>query len=437
MKTDQGSEPPNLPSPEWVGDGKSQETAILFTNAKTQLEHIHMQHHFVRSQGIVGLRTSVKGEEGFLYDLWSTGEGQQLWFKVPVSPGDELLGEIEREINRRQSSYAKFESKLNKLLADDQGQEEDSSPEAVVAWNGEFREPILRGITWGIQKAELRAIYKGLLFESVPDILQDLEVPIHGHLAAVGFFFGGQGLHMVAASLHFGAKGKRLSQNDVVSKSNRGLAGLKELYGEPSIARPWNGHFFDYRWRSPETLIQFACDGIGGWGVHYRSMKLDEFARDLDEVFAKDFPRWAQSLAYFMRPTPEQIVRLENLRQRMEASEEEFSYYVGGHPVTTRKTLSHYYEQLKKQNPGAPEDDILTQLVLSRCQADLLAGTDLYGHGQTNPDELESRARKLVAEACNLEALTEIFVRDEIRNDIPQAPGYEWAAAELKRILEG
>lgn len=296
MNADRDSRAPNLPSPEWIGDGKSRETAILFTNANSQLEHIGMQRHFVGNRGIA--RGSVEGEQGFIYDVWTTTEGEELWFKVPVSPPEEFMREMERAIKVRQSSYAEFEARLNKRLADDQHQEE-SSRETTVPWKGELREPILQGITWGIEKADLRAIYKGLLYdvraiakslgpdlreiykgpEPVPDCLQDLEMPIHGHMAAGGFFFGSQGLHMVAASLHFGVGEKRLSQKDVLSKSDRVLAELKELYGEPWIAVPYEGQTFNYMWRSQETLIQFAWNGGGGWGVHYRSTSLDEFAR--------------------------------------------------------------------------------------------------------------------------------------------------------------
>jgi hypothetical protein len=436
----------NAPSrpPEWIGDGRSRETAVFFTNARTQLEHIHMQHEFVESRGIVGVRGSVGGEEGFIYDVWSTPGGGQLWFKVPVSPDEEFMEEIKRAIKMRQSSYAEFEARLQKLFADDPGQKEEICGETTVPWNGELRERILSGIRWGIQKADLRAIYKGLLCESAPYIMQDLEMPIHGHLAAAGFFFAGQGLHMVAASLHFEVQEKRLSEKDVLLKSNRILAGLKELYGEPWIAVPWNGRTFDYMWRSQETLLQFAWDGRGGWGVHYRSMKLDEFVRHLEDPLANEMPRWAWYLLEHMRPTPEQIVRLEDLRLRIGEGHEAFYRYIGGHPRTTRKVQYQLYDHLRAQNPRATEEEILELLVFNRHSAALLNGINLFGLAKDEDEVFVRRLKEIVA-GQTLDTLIEMFVREDAKNgassnlpkgrNITLGPDLEWAAAEVDRIL--
>lgn len=144
-------------------------------------------------------------------------------------------------------------------------------------WDGEFKEDVLTGIKWGISKSQLRKAYRhgGELFEPVPDILQDLSMPIHGHEAIGGFSFGQNGLHMLAASLLFEVEGKRLYHRDVLAKSSTILSQLKQTYGEPWISIPWDGRTFQYIWRSDETFVQFAWDGGDGWGIHYRSMKLD------------------------------------------------------------------------------------------------------------------------------------------------------------------
>ncbi len=97
---------PGSPDPRWVGDGKSKETAIFFTNASSQLEHIRMQHVFVHASGIqvVGIRYAAEWEEGYVYDVWPTIDGGLLWFKVALSPEGELTKDLEEALKRRKAS---------------------------------------------------------------------------------------------------------------------------------------------------------------------------------------------------------------------------------------------------------------------------------------------------------------------------------------------
>lgn len=144
-------------------------------------------------------------------------------------------------------------------------------------WDGEFKEDVLTGINWGFSKGQLRKAYRrgDELIEPVPDLLQDLSMPIHGNEAIGSFHFGQHGLHMLAASLLFEVEGKRFYQNGVLAKSSTILSELKQHYGEPWISIPWDGRTFQYIWRSNGTFLQFAWDGENAWGIHYRSMKLD------------------------------------------------------------------------------------------------------------------------------------------------------------------
>lgn len=68
-------------------------------------------------------------------------------------------------------------------------------------WDGEFKEDVLTGINWGFSKGQLRKAYRrgDELIEPVPDLLQDLSMPIHGNEAIGSFHFGQHGLHMLAA----------------------------------------------------------------------------------------------------------------------------------------------------------------------------------------------------------------------------------------------
>lgn len=66
----------------YTGDGKSKETAIFFTNATTEAEHISMQYEFMHQRGIESKMQSLAyTDEHYIYDAHETSEGK-LWFKV-------------------------------------------------------------------------------------------------------------------------------------------------------------------------------------------------------------------------------------------------------------------------------------------------------------------------------------------------------------------
>jgi hypothetical protein len=112
-------EEPASTSIPYTGDGKSQQTAIFFTGARTQLEHIGLQHQFIRDKGIavVGIRYSV-GEGAHLYDVWPTREGQ-VWFKVPPDPDpSKTRKEMEELLKKRQNSSAELGDKRGPFPAD-------------------------------------------------------------------------------------------------------------------------------------------------------------------------------------------------------------------------------------------------------------------------------------------------------------------------------
>lgn len=68
---------------EYIGDGKSKETALFFTTATTKAEHIAMEYEFMRQQGIESTMQHIGGmEDDHIYDVHETNKGK-LWFKVP------------------------------------------------------------------------------------------------------------------------------------------------------------------------------------------------------------------------------------------------------------------------------------------------------------------------------------------------------------------
>jgi hypothetical protein len=70
--------------PEFTGDGKSKDTAVFFTNARTPFEHISMQRTLIQQLRlqVEGPRYTARIEGGFVFDVYPTTEGQ-FWFKVP------------------------------------------------------------------------------------------------------------------------------------------------------------------------------------------------------------------------------------------------------------------------------------------------------------------------------------------------------------------
>ena len=68
---------------DYIGDGKSKETAIFFTNAKTHVDHIKMQYYFMQQNGIESRMKRIGAiEDNYVYDVHETTKGE-LWFKVP------------------------------------------------------------------------------------------------------------------------------------------------------------------------------------------------------------------------------------------------------------------------------------------------------------------------------------------------------------------
>ena len=73
---------------EYIGDGKSKETAIFFTKAKTRADHIILQHKFLRQKGIEEKYIFTQIDEGNAYDIYKTPKGD-IWFKIPLFEGED------------------------------------------------------------------------------------------------------------------------------------------------------------------------------------------------------------------------------------------------------------------------------------------------------------------------------------------------------------
>jgi broad specificity phosphatase PhoE len=115
------AEQPDSASTRHTGDGKSQQTAIFFTDAKSHMAHLALQYQFIRENGIevVGLRYNSGGDGQHIYDVWPTREGG-LWFKVPFDPDrNQTMSEIEELLKKRHGSFAEFEAPVEEFQSRD------------------------------------------------------------------------------------------------------------------------------------------------------------------------------------------------------------------------------------------------------------------------------------------------------------------------------
>lgn len=150
-----------------------------------------------------------------------------------------------------------------------------------------FVEKDFESLKWGMSKESFKQAYPRAeeVVESVPNIMQDLNYPFHGHSGVAGFTFGEGGLQMVSVSYYFEWEGIQFKEADVLAKSKQILEELKRDYGETSFDFPWDRSRLNYMWIKDETLMQFAWDGGSSWGIHFRSIKLDPWARELIDQF--------------------------------------------------------------------------------------------------------------------------------------------------------
>ena len=145
-------------------------------------------------------------------------------------------------------------------------------------------------------------------------------------------------------------------------------------------------------------------------------------------------PNWAQQLPDHLRPTRNQIDRLEATRQKIGSSHEEFFLHIVGHPATTRKLQHFLYGQLKSQYPHMTRHQLLAELVKSRWASAAGQG-DTFGLSNYTDAERERKIQEIVKRADSVDAISDLFTQEEAPYDIAPAPGFERAKQEVARIL--
>lgn len=147
-------------------------------------------------------------------------------------------------------------------------------------------------------------------------------------------------------------------------------------------------------------------------------------------------PTWAKQLPSHLRPSADQVKRLEAIRREVGTSHEEFFLHIVSHPKTTKKLQRHMYTQARKQQPGASEQDLLVAVLFSRLASAQQQGTDLFGLSLVPPDQIEARIHQIAARYSNIEALAEAIVAEEMKEPaVGPAPGFEDAATRVSKIL--
>ena len=129
-------------------------------------------------------------------------------------------------------------------------------------------------VQWGWDEGTLQSSYPfpGSLITAVPGVQQDLEISVFGHHMILGFFFEDEGLFRIAGSFHFA----QLNEQQVLAKSELILASIQNTYGLATVSHAWDGHYFGYFWKLPETIMVFVWNGGDSWGVHFHSRELDQ-----------------------------------------------------------------------------------------------------------------------------------------------------------------
>jgi hypothetical protein len=146
-------------------------------------------------------------------------------------------------------------------------------------------------------------------------------------------------------------------------------------------------------------------------------------------------PKWAEHLPEYMRPSPEQIIKLEAIRQKIEASQEAFSFFIAGHPATTRKVQHYHYNELKRRYPEWTHYQILEEMLRSRWSSGVAQGLDLFELSNYSSDEMERKIEQMARQAGTVDALTDLFIKAEAAYEVAPLPGYEWARTEVDHLL--
>ena len=156
-------------------------------------------------------------------------------------------------------------------------------------------------------------------------------------------------------------------------------------------------------------------------------------------LFSK-LPRWAKKLPPHLRPSPGQIARLEKIRKECGFDNEGFFLSILGHDETTRRAQRFFYKQIKFENPGLSDQEILKRLLLSRLITSWQNGFRLFGlspqHG-LDAEKLDKNLEIIVRKNNALESLTNAIIKEESGNEIPPSPGLEDAARRVGEILKG
>ena len=77
-------------------------------------------------------------------------------------------------------------------------------------------------------------------------------------------------------------------------------------------------------------------------------------------------PKWFNLLPSNLRPDKKRISKLEKLRRAFDIPHEALATGIMASPETTRKVQRQCLRNLKNQNPGVPEKDLLKMVLISR-----------------------------------------------------------------------
>lgn len=149
-------------------------------------------------------------------------------------------------------------------------------------------------------------------------------------------------------------------------------------------------------------------------------------------------PKWARKMPIHLRPSADQVARIESLRKDIALPHDKFFTFMMGHPITTEKSLQHTYELAKTIEPDKPEQALLAEVLLQRLGQRAMLGFSTFGVDFDGPPEnLEEQANHIVSSFSSIGELAAWIVQQEDATDlvIPPEPEHEWALEEITDIL--
>ena len=160
---------------------------------------------------------------------------------------------------------------------------------------------------------------------------------------------------------------------------------------------------------------------------------------------SSDHPSWNQDFPDHINLTQYQVERLELIRRHVGVPEHSFRLHVIGHPECSKMLQRSLFEQIRRKNPGMPDELALVTVIYTRYLTARATGHDLFGLQRfplVDPDQPPAELIEAIAEMIrargwgSIDDVAQAIHDEEARlPTIPPVPGLEGAARQVTVIL--